>query len=257
MPALPRLKLPDVVSIVFETNGKGYLGFIVELPGAFVRGKTKNEAIAKVNQEVNLYLKWLNMEKKRDYNVKVVQMHRSSLMVEDADNEILLEADKETMDEEEFKDLLNLAWFSGETFLRLYTSTKFKDWADDARIRKTFYGDNLTTIQEICDHVKGCQYYYLSRTGYEFEEKEEGFMETGKFCTEKIRELYYKNNNSIVFDVDNELWTLKKILRRFIWHDRIHGKAMTRILEKQRQLGMIDGYDDPFHFMDVTSYNKK
>lgn len=33
---------------------------------------------------------------------------------------------------------------------------------------------------------------------------------------------------------------------RFTWHDRIHGKAITRMLEKQRQLGVIDKYDDPF-----------
>ena len=26
-----------------------------------------------------------------------------------------------------------------------------------------------------------------------------------------------------------ELWSLKKVLRRFIWHDRIHAKAMYRM----------------------------
>jgi hypothetical protein len=64
--------------------------------------------------------------------------------------------------------------------------------------------------------------------------------------------MYRKNNNSLIFNVDGELWTLKKILRRFIWHDRIHGKAITRILEKQRQLGVIDEFNDPFHFMETT-----
>jgi len=73
-----------------------------------------------------------------------------------------------------------------------------------------------------------------------------------KFCLEKLKALYRKNNNSLIFEADNELWTLKKVLRRFIWHDRIHGKAMTRILEKQKQLAMINEYDDPFHFMETT-----
>ena len=27
---------------------------------------------------------------------------------------------------------------------------------------------------------------------------------------------------------DGELWTLRKVLRRFLWHDRIHAKAMWR-----------------------------
>jgi len=245
-----QIKLPTVVSIAFETNGKGCMGFIVELPGAFVRGRTEEEAIAKVNREVNLYLKWLTLEQKHDYTIEVVQIHRSSLMVEDADNEILLDVDKKMLDEEEFQSLINLVWDSGETFFNLFSSSKFKDWIDKARVRKTFYGENPKTIQEIFSHVKDCQHYYLSRTGITSEEKEEDFIKTREFCLAEIEKIYHKNNNSLIFNVDSELWTLKKILRRFIWHDRIHGKAITRILEKQRQLEVIDEFNDPFHFME-------
>ena len=87
------------------------------------------------------------------------------------------------------------------------------------------------------------------------EEIEGDFMAIRRFCLEKLEALCRKNNNSLIFEVANELWTLKKVLRRFIWHDRIHGKAMTRILEKQKQLRVIDEYDDPFHFMEATPYN--
>jgi predicted RNase H-like HicB family nuclease len=242
------IKLGDIVSVVFETNGKGYIGFIVELPGAFVRGKTEKEAIAKVDREVNIYLKWLCIKQNPLYKIQVVQKHQSTLEVEDADNEILLEADKKAMDEKEFRNLLNLVWFSGETFLKLYTNVEFKDWVDEERIRKTFYGDNPKTIREIFDHVRNCQYYYLSRMRIN-EEIEGDFMVIRKFCLGKLESLYHENKNSLKFEIDNELWTLKKVLRRFIWHDRIHGKAMVRILEKQKQLNIIDKYEDPFHFM--------
>jgi len=245
-----QIELTDVVSIAFETNGRGYMGFIVELPGAFIRGITEQEALMKVNHEVSVYLKWLGGEQKHDYRIQIVQRHQSSLPVEDADNEILLEADKETIREGEFRNLYNLVWNSGETFLQLYTNSKLKDWVDESRIRKTFYGDNPKTIQEIFDHVKYCQYYYLSRMKIT-EEIEEDFMGIRKFCLEKLESLDRKNNNSIIFEVANELWTLKKVLRRFVWHDRIHGKAITRILKKQKQLGVIDEYDDPFHFMEM------
>jgi len=236
-----QIELTDVVSIAFETNGRGYMGFIVELPGAFIRGITEQEALMKVNHEVSVYLKWLGGEQKHDYRIQIVQRHQSSLPVEDADNEILLEADKETIREGEFRNLYNLVWNSGETFLQLYTNSKLKDWVDESRIRKTFYGDNPKTIQEIFDHVKYCQYYYLSRMKIT-EEIEEDFMGIRKFCLEKLESLDRKNNNSIIFEVANELWTLKKVLRRFVWHDRIHGKAITRILKKQKQLGVIDEY---------------
>ena len=248
----PVLKYTEKISIAFETNGEGYIGYIVELPGAFIRGRTEEEAISKVRPEVNLYLKWLG-KKKTDYKIQVVQKHQSALAVEDADNEILLEADKKVMGEEEFRNLVGLVYYSGETFLQLYKKTRFKDWIDELRIRKTFYGENPKTIQEIFDHVKGCQYYYLSRTKITFDKREEDFIKIREFCIEKIEELYRVNNSSLIFEVENELWTLKKILRRFIWHDRVHAKAMTRILEKQRELGIIAKYDDPFHFMEGSS----
>lgn len=242
------IPLTRVISIGFETNGKGYIGFIAELPGAFIRGGTEEEALSKADQEVKSYLKWLGIEQKWNYNTIVVQRHQSSLMVEDADNEILLNTDKETTSEEEFKNLTDLVRYSGETFLKIYNDAKFKDWVDEARIRKTFHGENPKTIQEIFDHVKVCQYYYLSRTKSQFENKEEDFLKIRSFCLRKIEELYLKNNNSLVFEVDNELWTLKKILRRFIWHDRIHGKAIMRILERQKRLGIIGEYEDSFYF---------
>jgi hypothetical protein len=245
----PSIMLTDVVSVALETNGKGYIGYIAELPGAFIRGRTEEEALSKVDREVKSFQKWLGIEQKWDYDTIVIQRHQSCLMVEDADNEILLDVDKEIMRKKEFKNLTDLARYSGETFLKIYSNSKFKDWVDKTRIRKTFHGENPKTVQEIFDHVRGCQYYYLSRTKIAFEKKEEGFIEIRRFCLRKIEELYRKNDNSLIFEVDNELWTLKKILRRFIWHDRIHGKAMIRILEKQKQLGIIDKYEDPLYFM--------
>jgi hypothetical protein len=47
---------------------------------------------------------------------------------------------------------------------------------------------------------------------------------------------------------DKELWTLKKILRRYVWQDRIHGKAIARILESQKRLDLNERYADPFSF---------
>lgn len=247
--------LPDnIVSVAFETNLKGYIGFIPELPGAFIRGRTEPDALLKIDKEVQSYLKWLGISPEPNYNSVIVQTHQSSLMVEDADNEILLDKEKEAMGEAEFTNLIERVWYSGETFLKIYTNAKLKEWVDTERIRKTFYGENPKTIKEVFHHVKNCQYYYLSRTGILFEDKEEDFMKIRELCLDKIEKLYRESNNSLIFDADNELWTLKKILRRFLWHDRIHGKAMVRILEKQRQLGIIDEYEDHFHFSELTSY---
>lgn len=242
------IEFGDTASVAFETNGKGYLGYIVELAGAFIRGETEEEALEKVPKEVSSYLRWLNIKPVKDYSVQIVQRHHSNLMVEDADSEILLEADKGALEEGRYKNLLDIVLHSGETFLRIYESVAFKDWVDESRIRKTFYGENPKTIREIFEHVKRCQYYYLSRMRVEFDVEEEDFPKIRPFCLQKLQDLYRQHNNLLIVDIDNKQWTLKKVLRRFIWHERIHARAMMRILERQRQSGVIDGYEDPFSF---------
>ena len=73
-------------------------------------------------------------------------------------------------------------------------------------------------------------------------------MPVRESCLNGIGRLFLEGGNYRVFEIDNELWTLKKILRRFVWHDRIHGKAIVRMMAKQKALGLIDGYEDPYHF---------
>ncbi len=225
------------------------MGFIIELPGAFIRGPTENEALSKTHAEAVSYLKWSGDPLEPPVRIQVVQRHLCKLMVEDADCEILLDADRSPASDQEFGRLVELVKYSGLTFALLYDSVVLKDWVDEARIRKTFYGQSKKTIREIFDHVKRTQHYYLSRTGVSFtEDKEESFMSIRDSSIETLTSLWTENGNSRVYDVDNEEWTLKKILRRFIWHDRIHGKAIHRILKKQKSLELIRGYEDPFRF---------
>jgi hypothetical protein len=237
------------ISVALETNGRGFIGFIVQLPGAFVRGKTEEEALSKVNSEVHSYTKWLDIEPPARYEVHVSQRHLCALTVEDADSEILLEEDKSPRNEREFMELSDLVAYSGETFYALFKNAELENWIDESRIRKTFYGEMPKTIREILDHVNGTQYYYLSRASPKAKERVGDFLQTRQNCLSALWELFEQQHNDRLFQVDNEEWTLMKILRRFIWHDRIHGKAIVRIMQKQKQLGLISGVEDPFHFV--------
>ena len=98
------------VSVAIEGNGKATMGFMVELPGAFVRGRSEKEALAKVDPEAKAYLKWLQLRPLHSrYRGAVVQRHISSLMVDDADCEILPDADRSVMGKDEFESTVNLA----------------------------------------------------------------------------------------------------------------------------------------------------
>jgi hypothetical protein len=245
------------LSLGLETNGKGFMGFILELPGSFVRGRTEKEVLSKVPAEARSYLEWLESRSKIPETIRVIQRHQCKLTVEDGDCEILLNADQESVAPTDFTKLVELAKYSGQTFSSLYKNSQLREWVDPAKERSTFYGETPKTIEETYNHVNRTQYYYLSRlsrTGIRFPENSElDFVRTRGYCLDQIEKMFAKNGNSQLFEVDNEQWTLKKILRRFIWHDRIHGKAIVRTLRKQKLLGLIGDCQDPFHFHISTS----
>jgi hypothetical protein len=237
------------LSIALETNGRGFHGFIIELPGAFVRGRTEQETLSKTQKEATSYSKWLESPAPTQIVARIVQRHQCELAVEDGDCEILLHADQDPLDQMEFALLRDLVKHSGQTFSQLYESVSVKNWVDSSKARPTFYGQTPKTIRENFDHVKNTQYYYLSRTKTPFQQVKDGdFLAIRQQCLDQLTELYSKNGNSEVFSIDNENWTLAKILRRFIWHDRIHAKAIVRILQKQQSRGLIQEYTDPFCF---------
>jgi len=237
----------DNVSVAVETNGKGFIGFLAELPGAFVRGRDEAEILSKVDWEVKTYFDWLGIPHFSLGRTRIIERHSCQLMVEDADGEILLTADRSSMNQEEFRRLAAITRYSGKTFVSLYDSSQLRDWVDSSRVRKTFYGETPKTIREVFNHVAGTQHYYLSRVGLDV--KQGGsFLDIRELGLERIWNLFQDKGNSLAYRVDGESWTVKKVLRRFIWHDRIHGKAITRILAKQKRLGLIESYEDSFRF---------
>jgi hypothetical protein len=241
---------PDVLSVAFETNGKGHIGFIAELPGAFLRGRSEREALSKLDREVDCYLRWLGMTNGavKGRRSTVVERHASKLTVEDADCEILLEADKQTIGREELNRLCGLALHSGHSFLELYSGAKMKDWVDATRIRKSFHGDNPKTVREVFEHVDQTQHYYFSRLPISSVDRTD-LMDVRRSGLREIQKLAaMSGHDSVVYEIDNEAWTVRKVLRRLVWHDRIHGRAITRILRKQKRLGLITNYVDPFFF---------
>ena len=51
--------------------------------------------------------------------------------------------------------------------------------------------------------------------------------------------------NAVIAGSYGEDWSLRKVLRRFIWHDRIHAKAMYRMASKVFGAERIE---NPFYF---------
>ena len=122
-----------------------------------------------------------------------------------------------------------------------------KDWIDTARDRTTLYGQGS---QNNPRDLRPCgpDSALLSVQNKSPDRHGKTRQLSSQYSTKQVREYFSRNGNSTIFTIDNEQWSLKKILRRFIWHGRIHGKAIVHALQKQKDLGLINGYEDPFHF---------
>ncbi len=213
--------------IIYETNGLGFLGWITDLPGAYIRGKTLDEARGKVNKEITLYTEWLNFEKAIDMQINE-EIKKSDLHIEDADSDIIF--DSELIDFDKKEDFLfwcDKVLLSGTKTEEIYKKMKNKSLVDITMKRKTFYGDVYCTINDQYRHIVNVQNYYLNQIGTQMNIDDELQLNRIEFI-EKLKEKYLKEGNKL-YRNESEDWTVKKVIRRTIWHDRIHIKAIERM----------------------------
>lgn len=215
------------IDCVLEHNGNDSILYADKIVGAFTRGASKEEAIAKMPEEIRRYRLWQGEAPFDDYDIEIVQEKESDLKIADADSDVLFVTEKAPLSIEEYQYLKSLAMKSAEDFYALYSSFPDKD-KSALPYRKTFYGSVPRTAEEMYRHTKNVNEYYFSEIGVAADNegtivscRERGF--------EKLESMANYLSNDVVTGSYDELWSVRKVLRRFIWHDRIHAKAMYRM----------------------------
>lgn len=235
------------IRCVWEHNGDDSLIYSDNFIGAFARGRTKDIALGKMAGEVRAYLRWRNGSEPENLEIEVVQEKISELNIADADSDVLFEAEKGALSLAEYEELKTLALRSAGDLLALYEAVPDKN-RSGLPIRQTFYGQAPRTAFEMYEHTKNVNGYYFGEIGVEADN--EGSILS---CRARGFDLLEKQpgflDNAVFAGSYGEEWSLRKLLRRFIWHDRIHGKAMYRMAV--RMFG-VDAVPDVFQFMEGT-----
>ena len=219
------------INCVWEHNGRDTLLYAVDFVGAYTRGETLEAAVRKMQAEICSYLKWCGKKAVTSMDIAII--------------DVLFESEKAPLTAEEYKKLKALALKSAQDFLALYDSVPDKN-ATAAPERKTFYGKVPRSADEMYAHTKNVNEYYFSeihvdadndgniyacrKRGFEALEAKGDFLE-----------------NVVVAGSYGEYWSLRKVLRRFIWHDRIHAKAMYRMATK---VFGAESIENPFCFFE-------
>ena len=218
------------INCVWEHNGNDTLLYASDYIGAYTRGESLEIAKAKMLGEIVSYLKWLDEGITDSIEIMIAEEKESELAIKDADSDVLFESEKTPLTADEYEKLKAFALKSAKDFLALYESIPDKSATASAE-RKTFYGNVPRSAEEMYEHTKNVNEYYFAeisvdadnggtiyecrRRGFEALEAKDDFL-----------------NNAVIEGSYGEDWSLRKVLRRFIWHDRIHARAMYRMAIK-------------------------
>ena len=212
---------------VWEHNGNDTLLYAVDYIGAYTRGESLEIAKAKMPGEIISYLKWLGEDTSDNIEVVITQEKDSELAIKDADSDVLFESEKAPLTADEYEKLKTLALKSAKDFLALYESIPNKSATVIAE-RKTFYGQVPRTADEMYVHTKNVNEYYFAEI--EVDADNDGTIyECRKRGFEELEAKSDFLQNTVIEGSYGEDWSLRKVLRRFIWHDRIHARAMYRM----------------------------
>lgn len=218
--------------------------YAVDLPGAFTRGESLSVAITKMPAEIKSYLAWKGDPVPDPIEIVIAGEKESELDIRDADSDAIFDREKAPLTREEYEMLKSLALRSAKDFLALYESILDKD-AGLSPLRKTFYGQVPHTAREMYAHTQSVNAYYFGEIGVEADN--EGDIYTcrmrGFEALEARPDFLY---TPVIEGSYGEYWSLRKMLRRFIWHDRIHARAMWR--GACRVFG-VNEIENPFRFV--------
>lgn len=218
------------IKCVWEHNGNDTLLYSSNFIGAFTRGESKEIALSKMQSEVEAYLRWKEEALEELGEVSIEQEKASSIDVCDADSDVIFEEEKKPLTMEEYQGLKVLALKSAEDFLTLYESIPNKH-ASCLEPKKCFLGLKPRTAEEMYVHTRSVNSYYFGEIDVEAD-NEGTIFECRKRGFEALEKQENFLENKVILGSYDEEWSVRKVLRRFIWHDRIHGKAMYRMAIK-------------------------
>jgi hypothetical protein len=149
-------------------------------------------------------------------------------VVEDGDSTILLDADREPYrDGADFDRDCGRMDLSARKLRQLYEACPRPDAIVAGKVRATFYGEVPATIEAQLRHVVGCHGYYLWSIG--IEAVSPGELLAGRRGLIDLLRSRFRAEGNWAHRAPDEDWTLRKVVRRVVWHDRLHARAMARM----------------------------
>lgn len=214
----------------WEHNGDDTILYSIDYPGAYTRGESLNVAQAKMPDEISSFISWSGQTRKAYTGIEITEEKASDLTIRDADSDAIFDCETFPITLSEYNKLKSLVLKSANDFLTLYRSVPNKEISCLPE-RETFYGTVPRTAKEMFEHTKNVNSYYFGEIGIKAQNDEDMLLSRKRGFDLLERHIDFLQNIPVKGSYE-EIWSLKKVLRRFIWHDRIHAKALYRMAVK-------------------------
>ncbi|MBQ1632774.1 MAG: hypothetical protein II412_06605 [Clostridia bacterium] len=217
------------IEVIAEYSERGAMLWADFYPGAYSRGETVSKALEKFPKTLSEYAAWAYgspLPNLAESDFVVTHAYQTDLRVDDADSDVLFPSERLPMDMAEYTQKKQLCIRSAQDFEKVVASIPQKDRAL-RKSRRTFYGKIPCSAREMAEHTNNTLEYYAEALGIPFE-TEGDFIEDRKRLFRALESTPNFLAPKVYTARDGELWTLKKLLRRIIWHDRIHAHALYR-----------------------------
>lgn len=224
------MKKDEKICCVWEHRGEDTILWPVDYPGAFARGESLQAAMEKLPKDLHDWAEWTGAAAPEFGDIRIIADVTCDLDVRDADSSVLMDAERAPLRWEEYVRLRDMALRSAERFLALYRSVPDQDSGANP-VRHTFYGAVPRTAREMYAHTKNVNAYYFGEIGVEAD-NEGDILSCRRRGFEALEKQPGFLKNPVFAGSWDEDWTLRKLLRRFIWHDRIHARAMVRMVHR-------------------------
>lgn len=215
-------------------NDAGYMAWVHELPGCVARGATREEVESKIGPAIAEFLAWAGRARVApdDVEFTIVAELESAVPMRDADSEILLEPDG--------RPLTQTIWSQVERLLQLSRKDLLRTLGDLDEAALAFKPEG--SPRSVREHLTHIGFVELMYAAWTFPlDSPKGIADflrwTRRIVTARMRALARSDRGVTTYAHWSgaprpEPWTARKAARRLVWHERLHLRAIRRLLTR-------------------------
>jgi predicted RNase H-like HicB family nuclease len=215
-----------------EMENNHWVAWVFDLPGCFSSGQTRAEAISNAGASIAAYRQWIAARRQEPpvhdpyMDIHVVEVYQPSLASSEITVNAFFDEDRMFLDAAEIAAGLELLEFTRVDLLSLVAHIP------PGRRAERHTGETLGSTDDILRHIATAEWGYLDRLDLAFPNEylpEDPIERLDKVraCLRSSLPLLAEDDRIVA--KDGETWSVRKIVRRALGHERDHTQHIARL----------------------------